>query len=56
MGEVAVNLACKILKCIFWTLLREYSMFILLLACCYLLSVLGCSDFLLGCVPIVSRA
>lgn len=32
VGEVTVKLVCKILKCIFWTLLRECSMFILLLA------------------------
>lgn len=57
MGEVTVKLACKILKCIFfWTLLREYNMFILLLVCYYLFFVLGLSNFLLGSVPIVSRA
>lgn len=52
-----MKLACKILRCIFfWTLLREYSMFILLFACYYLFFVLELSNFLLGCVPIVSRA
>lgn len=57
MGEMTVKSACKILKCIFfWTLLREYNMFIPLLACYYLFFVLGLSNFLLGSVPIVSRA